>query len=75
MRGAAIGVYSTASNFGGTLAPLALGLIAGRWGVSHVFTATGGALGLGFLICACGMLLLQRRRERAYPIREATEHS
>ncbi len=75
MRGAAIGVYSTASNCGGTVAPLALGLIAGRWGIARVFTATGGALGLGFLICACGMLLLKQRATIPHPIREATEHS
>ncbi len=59
-RGAAIGVYSTASNLGGTAAPILLGVIAGSWGIASVFTLAGGALAVGFLICAVGMVLVNR---------------
>lgn len=59
-RGAAVGLYSTASNLGGTAAPILLGLIATRWGIASVFTAAACALGVGFLICAGGMLAVRR---------------
>ena len=70
-RGAAIGVYSTASNLGGTAAPILLGLIAGRWGIASVFTVAAYALGIGFIVCAGGMLLVRRSDARRLVITEA----
>jgi len=71
-RGAAVGVYSTASNLGGTVAPLLLGVIAGAWGVASVFTVTGCALAVGFVACAVGLLVLPRRGASPLNLREAT---
>ncbi|MHB8645615.1 MAG: MFS transporter [Thermomicrobiales bacterium] len=62
-RGAAVGVYSTASNLGGTAAPILLGLIAGRWGIASVFTVTASVLCIGFVVCAAGMLFVHRSNE------------
>jgi MFS family permease len=70
-RGAAVGVYSTASNLGGTAAPILLGLIAGRWGIASVFTVAAGALGVGFVVCAVGMLVVQRDEAHQLVVRNA----
>lgn len=70
-RGAAIGVYSTASNIGGTAAPILLGLIAARWGIATVFTVAGGALAVGFVACAAGMLLVHRDEAERLTVRKA----
>lgn len=73
-RGAAVGLYSTAMNLGGTGAPVLLGLIAGRWGIAAVFTVAGCALAAGFVMCATGMLLVIRGENRVPGLREvATE--
>jgi MFS family permease len=64
-RGAAIGVYSTASNLGGTAAPILLGLIATRWGIATIFTVAGGALAVGFVVCAASMALVHRSDAQA----------
>ncbi len=70
-RGAAVGVYSTASNLGGTAAPILLGLIAGRWGIASVFTVAAGALGIGFVVCAVGMLVVYRSDAQRLVIEKA----
>jgi len=70
-RGAAVGVYSTASNLGGTAAPILLGLIAGRWGIASVFTVASCALGVGFIICAAGMLFVYRSDTQRLVIEKA----
>jgi MFS family permease len=62
VRGAAIGVNTTASGLGSTLAPLALGLIAAQWGVAVVFPVTGAFLVIGFITLAAGMLALRRAK-------------
>ena len=67
-RGAAIGVYSTASNIGGTAAPILLGLVAARWGIATVFTVAGCALAVGFVVCATGMLLVFRSEARVLTV-------
>lgn len=69
-RGAAIGVYSTATNLGGTAAPVLLGLIAGRWGIAAVFTVAGCALAAGFAVCAAGMLLIFRGESRGATVQK-----
>lgn len=71
-RGAAVGVYSTASNLGGTVAPVLLGIIAGRWGIASVFTVTGYALAVGFTLCIYGIVALRRDTQRI-SLREATQ--
>ena len=60
-RGAAVGVYSTASSIGGTAGPLALGIIAGTLGVARVFTATGITLAVGFALFLAATLALRRQ--------------
>jgi MFS transporter, DHA1 family, multidrug resistance protein len=59
MRGAAVGVYATASGLGGTVGALALGLIANRWGVATVYPVTGVVLVVGFVVCLAGMIWLR----------------
>jgi MFS family permease len=59
MRGAAVGVYATASGLGGTVGALALGLIANRWGVASVYPVTGVILVVGFFVCLAGMIWLR----------------
>jgi MFS family permease len=63
VRGAAIGVNTTASGLGTTLAPLVLGLVAAQWGVAVVFPVTGAFLIAGFVTLSAGMLA-QRRADR-----------
>lgn len=65
MRGAAVGVYATASGIGGTLGAVALGLVAGRWGVETVYPVTGACLLLGFFACLAATLWLRRPRVAA----------
>ncbi|MGA7669775.1 MAG: MFS transporter [Nitrolancea sp.] len=59
-RGAAIGVYSTASSVGSSAAPFVLGLIANAYGVRLVFTVTGAILGVGLIISIAASILLSR---------------
>jgi MFS family permease len=59
-RGAAVGVYSTASSLGSTIAPLALGLVASAYSVRLVFTVTGAALAIGLILSIAGYLVLAR---------------
>ncbi|HET7034477.1 MAG TPA: MFS transporter [Thermomicrobiaceae bacterium] len=59
-RGAAVGVYSSASSLGGTLAPLALGLVAARLGIAAVFSVTGWTLLVGAALFAAGIAWLRR---------------
>ncbi len=59
-RGAAIGVYSTASSIGSSVAPLVLGLVANAYGVRLVFTVTGAVLGVGLIISIAASILLAR---------------
>lgn len=59
-RGAAVGVYSTASSLGGSFGPLILGLIASAYGVRSVFTVTGAILAIGLLISVTATILLSR---------------
>ncbi|HEX7101379.1 MAG TPA: MFS transporter [Nitrolancea sp.] len=59
-RGAAVGVYSTASSLGSTIAPLALGLVASAYSVRLVFTVTGAALAIGLILSVVGYLVLAR---------------
>ena len=62
-RGAAIGVYSTASSLGSTIAPLVLGIVASAYGVRLVFSVTGTVLAVGLLISiAANIALLRDRR-------------
>jgi MFS family permease len=70
-RGAAIGVYSTASNIGGTAAPILLGLIAAHWGIATVFTVAGAALAVGFVICAAGMVAVHRSETKPFAVQQA----
>ena len=60
MRGAAVGVYATASGMGGTLGALALGLVASRWGVATVFPVIGCCLVVGFGVCLFETIRQQR---------------
>jgi MFS transporter, DHA1 family, multidrug resistance protein len=60
MRGAAVGVYATASGIGGTLGSFALGLVAARWGVATVYPVTGTILLIGFAVSLAGLLWLRR---------------
>jgi len=64
-RGAAVGVYSTASSLGSTIAPLVLGFIASAYGVRLVFTVTGAVLALGLLFSVVGYLVLARTQAQA----------
>lgn len=64
-RGAAVGVYSTASSLGSTIAPLVLGFIASAYGVRLVFTVTGAVLALGLLFSVAGYLFLARTHTHA----------
>jgi MFS family permease len=64
-RGAAVGVYSTASSLGSTIAPLVLGFIASAYGVRLVFTVTGAVLALGLLFSFVGYLVLARTQAQA----------
>lgn len=64
VRGAAIGVNTTASGVGTTLAPLALGLVAAQWGVAVVFPVTGAFVIVGFIVLSAGMLA-QRNASRS----------
>ncbi len=59
-RGAAIGVYSTASSIGGTVAPLVLGVVADVYGVRLVFTITGIILGVGLALSIAASILIGR---------------
>ena len=59
-RGAAVGVYSTASSLGSTIAPLVLGFIASAYDVRLVFSVTGAVLALGLLFSIVGYLVLAR---------------
>mgnify|MGYP003381384522 CR=1 FL=1 len=59
-RGTAIGMYSTAASLGGTIAPIALGIVANVWGVAMVFTVTGWILVIGTGITAIGMFGFRR---------------
>ena len=59
-RGAAIGVYSTASSLGASIAPLILGVIAGAYGVRVVFTITGAILAVGLIISVIATIVLAR---------------
>ena len=58
-RGTAVGIYSTASSIGGTVGPLALGLAAGAWGLSSVFTATGWTLTVGLVLSLLGTVAIR----------------
>jgi MFS family permease len=49
-RGSAVGIYSTAGSLSATLAPLAQGLVANRWGVAAVFRATALAVVAGLIV-------------------------
>ena len=60
-RGAAVGVYSTASSIGATVGPLSLGLVAASWGVPRVFVVTGGALTLGLVVSIIQTVALRQR--------------
>lgn len=66
VRGAAIGVNTTAGGLGTTLAPLLLGLVAAQWGVAVIFPITGAFLVAGFVTLSAGMLAL-RRANRMQP--------
>jgi len=62
-RGAAIGVYSTASSLGSTIAPLVLGIVASAYGIRLVFSVTGTVLAVGLLLSiAANIALLRDRR-------------
>lgn len=67
-RGAAVGLYSSASSLGGIVAPVAFGLVADAWGVGEVFTVNGWLLAVGLALCALGALALARAT-RAAPLR------
>jgi len=58
-RGTAVGIYSTASSIGGTVGPLALGLAAGAWGLSSVFTVTAWTLTAGLLLSLAGAFAIR----------------
>jgi MFS family permease len=60
-RGAAIGVFSMTGGIGYTLAPLALGIVAARLGLSAAFFVTGG---LG-VVALAAMGVVWRRSARA----------
>jgi MFS family permease len=64
-RGAAVGVYSTASSLGSTIAPFVLGFVASAYGVRLVFTVTGAVLALGVLFSIVGYLVLARSQAQA----------
>ncbi len=55
LRGSAIGLNATASGLGATLAPFALGLLAGQLGIAAVFPATAVLLAIGIV----GILLIR----------------
>ena len=55
LRGSAIGLNATASGLGATLSPLALGLLANRFGLSVVFLATALLMAAGIV----GIVALQ----------------
>jgi MFS family permease len=59
-RGAAIGVYSTASSLGASIAPLILGVVANVYGVQAVFTVTGAVLVVGLVLSIAATILLAR---------------
>ncbi len=72
-RGAAIGVYSTASSLGGTVAPLILGLVASAYSVRLVFTVTGVVLAVGLLLSVAGAIVVSRSSAAASLTTESAE--
>ncbi len=72
-RGAAMGVYSTASSIGGTVAPLMLGLVANAFGVHVVFTVTGVVLAVGLLLLVIGTIVVSRSSAAATLSAESVE--
>jgi MFS family permease len=70
LRGSAIGLNATASGLGATLAPLALGVLAGQFRLVMVFPATALLLALGLL----GILLIRDEVE-APALKSQTEVS
>jgi MFS transporter, DHA1 family, multidrug resistance protein len=69
VRGAAVGLYSTASGVGGTFGSLALALVASRWGVATVFPVIGGCLAIGFVVCLAETV--RQRKVALMPLDEA----
>ena len=63
-RGAAIGFYSMSGGLGNTLAPLALGVVAGLFGLPAVFFVSGGAVAVGLVAIAA----LWSRTPAAVPV-------
>ena len=72
-RGAAMGVYSTASSLGGAIAPLVLGLVANAYGVRLVFTVTGVILAVGLVLLIAGTILVSRLSATASLSAESVE--
>ena len=70
-RGAAVGVYSTASSLGASVAPLILGLVANAYGVRVVFTVTGFVLAAGFILSVAAAILLARSGSSSLPTETA----
>lgn len=66
MRGAAVGLYATASGIGGTFGSLALAFVASSWGVATVFPVIGGCLALGFVVYL--VETLRQRRTALLPL-------
>jgi MFS family permease len=64
-RGAAVGLYAAAGSVGGIAAPLALGLVAERWGVETVFVVNGWFMLLGSVGFLAGTLAIVRRGRMA----------
>jgi DHA1 family multidrug resistance protein-like MFS transporter len=60
-RGAAVGLYSSASSIGGILAPLLLGLVAEIWSVDIVFIVNGWIMVAGALAFFIAATALRRQ--------------